>query len=159
VAQLTVSEAQIARTKLLEGYTAVCQCLPGDAATTFTWGFGQTGCVPGQFISEAEADALLRAELGAVTRDIYRNVRVPLDQNQLDGLADFVMNVGDAAFGESTLLKELNGGKYGGADSQFGRWIYANGKILAGLVTRRKEDAWLFAHTFRLLKRAIAAAA
>jgi len=42
------------------------------------------------------------------------------------------------------LLKLLNQGKYNDASLQFGRWVYANKKVLAGLQKRRAEEKALF---------------
>ncbi len=48
------------------------------------------------------------------------------------------------AFNSSTLLRLLNQGKYNDAANQFQRWVYANKKVLPGLVKRRAEEKELF---------------
>lgn len=60
------------------------------------------------------------------------------------GNCSFTFNVGTGAFRSSTLLKRLNAGDYQGAASEFGKWVKAGGKVLPGLVRRRKEEAALF---------------
>lgn len=73
-----------------------------------------------------------------------QRVTVCLSQNQLDSLASFVFNVGGRNFAQSTLLSRLNAGNYAGAGAQFGRWVYAGGRVLPGLVSRRAAEAALF---------------
>ena len=79
---------------------------------------------------------------------IKLNVKVQLTQNQFDALADFIYNLGEGAFKESTLLKLLNQNKYQEASEQFKRWNKAkvNGHLvaLAGLTRRRMADHLLF---------------
>jgi len=44
----------------------------------------------------------------------------------------------------STLMKMLNAADYEGASTQFKRWNKSKGKVLAGLVKRRKKETELF---------------
>lgn len=68
-----------------------------------------------------------------------------LNQNQFDALVSFIYNVGDGAFRSSTLLKKA---KIDVNDpeirNQFMRWNKAGGKTLAGLTSRRKQEAELY---------------
>ena len=45
---------------------------------------------------------------------------------------------------ESTMLRILNEGDYGGVPEQIKRWNKAGGEVLAGLVKRREAEANLF---------------
>ena len=138
-----VSEAQITRFKNREGYTAVCQRLRGDRPGVFTYGYGQTGCKPDAYISEPDADKLLREKVTTFEDGVRHLVLVDLTQDQFDALVDFSYNVGlgKAGFGGSTLLKKLNAGDYEGADEEFQKWVMADGRVLQGLVARRTEEA------------------
>ena len=71
-------------------------------------------------------------------------IQVPLNQNQFDALIDFTYNEGTKHLQTSTLLKLLNQKNYSGASNEFAKWIYANGEVDEGLVTRRAKEATLF---------------
>lgn len=71
-------------------------------------------------------------------------MQVYLTANQKAALIDFVYNLGAGAFGSSTLLKKLNAGDYKGAADEFPKWVYAGGRVLGGLVNRRKIERDLF---------------
>lgn len=117
-----------------------------DSAGVLTIGYGHTGpdVYEGQTITAAEAERLLRADMAWAAQAVEELVRVPLTAAQRDALTSFVFNVGRPAFAESTLLRKLNAGNYDAAASEFDRWIYAGGKPLAGLATRRASERALF---------------
>lgn len=71
-------------------------------------------------------------------------VKVPLTQNQYDALVSLVFNIGRGSFARSSLLKKLNAGDMTGAAQEFPRWVYAKGKKLPGLITRRNDEMELF---------------
>lgn len=74
-------------------------------------------------------------------------VKVRLTQSQFDALVSFVYNVGVEAFRTSTLLRKLNGADYVGAAAEFKRWKMGGGKVLPGLIRRRKREEELFLRT------------
>lgn len=98
----------------------------------------------GDVITQEQADSELEYDLGDAERIVTRNVRVPLTQHQFDALVSFAYNIGSANFIGSTLIRILNSGNYAFAAEQFGRWVYANGKKLNGLITRRARERDLF---------------
>ncbi|WP_057258479.1 MULTISPECIES: lysozyme [Ensifer] len=59
-------------------------------------------------ITEAEAEAILRADLAKFEERVSRLVKVPLTDNQHAVLVSFDFNIG--RLGKSTLLKKLNAG-------------------------------------------------
>lgn len=94
-------------------------------------------------ITQAEAEALLARDLVPV--EVYLSAVFPwLNQNQFDALASFCFNVGLGAFEKSTLFARLKARDIDGAAGQFGRWILGGGKILLGLVKRRRRELELF---------------
>ncbi|MFC4728813.1 lysozyme [Coralloluteibacterium thermophilus] len=95
-------------------------------------------------LTEAEGNLLLREDLTQAEWAVTDLVKVPLTQNQFDALVSFVFNVGRGNFQGSTLLRKLNAGDYAGAANEFGRWVYAGGKVLSGLVRRREDERRLF---------------
>lgn len=68
-------------------------------------------------------------------------VRVPYKSEwEQAALVDFTFNVGISKVESSTLVKLLNEGRHEEACAQLTRWVYANGKRLNGLVTRRNLE-------------------
>jgi lysozyme len=69
-------------------------------------------------------------------------VKKPLTQNQFNALVSFAYNVGTGAFSTSTLLKKVNANPNDlTIKNEFARWTRANGKIVNGLVNRRKKES------------------
>lgn len=97
-------------------------------------------------ITEAIAEDLLLEDIMQFELAVNRLVQVPLTQNQFDALVSFAFNLGAGALQKSTLLKKLNKGDYKGAAKEFKRWNKAGGRVINGLITRRKEEAEMFAN-------------
>lgn len=117
-----------------------------DVAGVLSIGYGHTGSdvQEGQVITQAQAEILLKADIASSVVVVNHMVQVPLNQNQFDALVDFVFNVGQGNFYNSTLLRKLNAGDYAGAAEQFSAWVYAGGEVQPGLVRRRDAEAGLF---------------
>tara|TARA_R110002073_G_scaffold77799_2_gene188155 strand:+ start:6654 stop:7184 length:531 start_codon:yes stop_codon:yes gene_type:complete len=98
----------------------------------------------GETMTKSTASNFLRKHTEIIEQDIKRLVSVPLTQGQGDALVSFIYNVGIGNFNSSTLLKKLNAQDYDGAASEFSKWKYAGGKVLNGLVIRRKREQQLF---------------
>ena len=115
------------------------------AAGVWTIGYGHTKDVQeGDVWSESHADHMLEVELEEFEGYINNNVTVALSQNQFDALVSWVYNLGPANLKASTMLKVLNSGDYEGVPAQIKRWNKAGGKVLEGLIRRRKAEALLF---------------
>jgi lysozyme len=69
-----------------------------------------------------EGEILLDRDLAPAEGALRKWVVVPLTQNQFDALVCFIYNVGVGAFRESTLLHQLNSGKYDEVPAQLRRW-------------------------------------
>ncbi|MEM9266897.1 MAG: lysozyme [Cyanobacteria bacterium P01_F01_bin.13] len=116
-----------------------------DAVGVWTIGYGTTrGVRPGQEISEAQAEALLKTDLNRFEQALNQAVRVPINDNQFAALVSFTYNVGSGAMRSSTLLKKLNRRDIYGAANEFPRWNRAGGRVLAGLTRRRNAERALF---------------
>lgn len=116
-----------------------------DSVGIPTIGYGHTHNVKmGDVITGEQADKYLREDLLVAELTINTNVKVKLTQNQFDALASFVFNLGSGNFVKSTLLKKLNAGDFAGAAGEFGKWVNAGGKKLAGLVKRRAAEREVF---------------
>jgi lysozyme len=137
------SDAGIALTKGIEGLRLTAY---RDCAGVLTIGYGHTGpdVVAGKAIDEAQAEALLQADVQVAVECVNRAVTAAITQNQFDALVDFCFNVGCGAFLNSTLLRKVNAADFAGAAAQFALWVHAGGEVVAGLVRRRKLEAEMF---------------
>ena len=135
-----------------EGFSGA---LYDDPAGHCTIGYGhlvhhgpRNGTEPAEFrrgITKQRALELLAIDGGKAAEAVSQSVGVPLAQHQLDALVSFVFNVGAGAFRESTLLRELNAGRYDAVPEQLKRWVKTDGRTLPGLVRRREAEGALFA--------------
>lgn len=117
-----------------------------DAAGVWTIGYGQTGqhIGPGLRITDHEAEQWLKNHVEGTAEDIRDLVKVKLTQSQFDALVSLVYNIGIGAFSTSTMLRLINNNQMREAAGQFERWVYAGGKELPGLVSRRAAEERLF---------------
>ena len=128
--------------KRFEGLRLEAYLCPADV---WTIGYGHTkGVNQGDKITQAGADAFLAQDVLWVAAAVDKKVKVELNTNQEAALYSFIYNVGAGAFGKSTLLRKLNESDYKGAANEFKRWNKGGGKVLNGLVRRRKAEADLF---------------
>jgi lysozyme len=131
-----------------EGFRSKPYLCPAGVPTI---GYGSTRYADGSYvslsdpdISESKADEILSTTLVEYENAVNRYVQVPLTQGQFDALVDFAYNAGTKNLLTSTLLKRLNTKDYAGACSEFSKWVYGGGKILGGLIRRRKGEQVLF---------------
>ena len=117
------------------------QCSAGK----WTIGYGHVnGVQEGDEISPAEAEQLLVEDLTAIADDLHRLVHGPVSESQNSALLTLAFNIGATALKKSTLLFHLNHKRYDEAAAEFGKWIYAGGKVSDGLKRRRKAERELF---------------
>lgn len=104
--------------------------------------YGHTGkdIVWGRYYSTSDCDALLKADLVKVSKQVDPLIKVPTTETQKAALYSFVYNVGVGNFRESTLLLKLNAGDYTAACGELQRWVYAGGKKWKGLISRREVE-------------------
>ena len=139
---MKTGDAGLALIKHFEGFRAKAYVCP---AGILTIGYGTTSCVRrGQIVSEAQAEALLRADVVKFEKTVKDLVRVALTHAQFDALVSFVYNVGPGNFRSSTLLKKINAGLLNEVPAQMMRWNRGGGRVLAGLTTRRNSEGQLF---------------
>lgn len=115
-------------------------------AGVLTIGYGHTGrdVKNGMEITQADAERILLSDLEKFCAAVERLVKVPLSDNQFAALVSLCFNIGEGAFGKSTLLKKLNAGDIIGAVQEFPKWNRGGGKVLPGLVRRREDEQRLF---------------
>ena len=142
---MKISAAGLQFIKNHEGLRLTAYPDPATGGKPWTIGVGRAhGVNPGDTCTEAEAMEWLREDCATAEQCIEDHVDVDLTQNQHDSLVSFIFNVGCGNFKASTMLRLMNSGQLDAAAQQFQRWAKANGKEMAGLVTRRRDEAILF---------------
>jgi lysozyme len=139
---MKTSDKGIDLIKKYEGFIPKAYMCP---AGKWTIGYGHTLNVKStDVISLDEAEYFLKKDVEFAENEVNRH-NLNINQNQFDALVSFVFNLGVGNFARSTLLKKI---KSNPNDStireEFERWVYGGGKVLKGLVRRRKEEADLY---------------
>ncbi len=92
----------------------------------------------------AEVDDILAKDLLTFERGILRLCPTNLTQSRFDALVSFAFNVGLGNLQRSTIRQKHNRGEFEGAAEAFMQWTKAGGKVLPGLVKRRKDESTLY---------------
>lgn len=92
--------------------------------------------------TELEAENALKEDLKTYEAIVNRNIKVAINENQYSALVSYVYNTG----GSSTLYRLINNKA---TDKEIKGWIenhyiMGGGKILKGLILRRKAEASLY---------------
>ena len=96
-------------------------------------------------ITEQRATELLSNSLQNLEQHVDSFCRDDINQNQFDALVSFAFNLGPYNLKSSTLLKKVNKNPNDpNIRDEFMRWTKAGGKVLKGLVERRKCEADLY---------------
>lgn len=148
-APATVDEAlelAAALCRRFEGLRLRPYLCPAGVATI---GYGATHYLDGRRVSlgdpaitPAQADRLLllalrRTYLPAVLRQCPR----VHDARRLAALVDWTFNLGEGNLRQSTLRRKVNAGQWAEVPAQLMRWTRGGGRVLPGLVARRKAEA------------------
>ncbi len=91
-------------------------------------------------LPKAQSEFALQLELYRIHKLLDATVKVSLNESQRAALSMFIYNVGDKAFKNSTLLKELNKGCYQCVPNELRKWINVRGKPNKGLKNRREKE-------------------
>ncbi|MDP3651117.1 MAG: lysozyme [Rhodoferax sp.] len=92
-------------------------------------------------ISEEEGVELLRLDAQIAEAAVVRLIRVPLTDGQFDALVSFTFNLGAGALQRSTLRKQINRCAHEEVPDELLKWVWAAGRRLPGLVSRRNAEA------------------
>jgi lysozyme len=118
-----------------------------DMAGLPTIGYGHRlvhpECYP-EGICETQADVILLWDVHEVEQAVFRLVKEPLTQGQFDALVDFAFNLGPGRLASSTLLVDLNAGRYDAAASELLRWDHSGEKEVVSLKARREAEFQLW---------------
>lgn len=139
--------ARLRRDGLVEAYPD-----PGTGGEPWTIGWGATGkglrqgerIGPDTVWTQKECDARLSSDLKIYAAEVASAIGdTPTTQSQFDAMVSFHYNTG--AIARATLTRKHNARDYEGAAAEFKRWNKAGGRVLKGLVNRRREEAALYA--------------
>ena len=118
---------------------------PGTGGDPWTIGWGTTGqgIGPGTAWTQAQCDARLERDLARFAAEVEAALGdAPTTQAQFDAMVSFHYNTG--AIRRATLTRRHIAGDFAGAAAEFGKWVHAGGRVLAGLVRRRAEEERLY---------------
>lgn len=120
-------------------------------ANVWTIGYGSTFFENGSKVQEGDkitldrADRLLFFVVQKFEAEVKKLVKSNINENQLGALTSFAFNAGTGNLVKSTLLKKVNENPNDATiRDEFMRWTKAGGKVMNGLVTRRKAEADLY---------------
>lgn len=109
VAPTTYSEEIVEYIKYKEGFHTQAYKNPGETNWTIGYGHCSADVYQGQTISQEEADRLLRAELSGISDYVLNYCEyLKLNQNELDALISFCMNLGNGNLQKLTKNKTRN---------------------------------------------------
>lgn len=98
----------------------------------------------GQTISAERSRTLLRQDVERFEKCVNAAITQPLTQNQFDACVALAFNIGESAFKNSSVARELNRGHFTLAANAFLKWNKAGGKVLNGLTRRREAERKMF---------------
>jgi lysozyme len=112
----------------------------------WTIGWGHTGpeVVEGLTCTEEEAERWFLTDTHWAVLGVIRSLDVAVLQNQFDALVSFTFNVGITGEAHSTLISHVNQYHWDAAADEFLKWDHQDGKVVEGLLNRRKAERTLF---------------
>lgn len=131
--------------KQFEGFRNKAYLCPSNV---WTIGYGNTFYLDGSMvkegdtITEKDAAILLEKTVSDFRLNVLKIVPATLPNKAIDALVSFAYNCGVTALKNSTLLKKIkeNPLNLKGIEKEFAKWNKGGGKVLQGLVRRRKLE-------------------
>ena len=142
-------ELAAALCKQFEGFRSKPYLCPANVATI---GYGSTYYADKRKVtledppmSQEEAHALLMIELEhTYLPGVLRNCPIlATDERKSNAIVDFAYNLGVGRVQTSTLKRKINAQDWEGAQEQLMLWTKGGGKVLPGLLKRRKAECLL----------------
>ena len=120
-------------------------------AKVWTIGWGntyypeKTPVKEGDVITQDQANLLFETVMNNFALGVKKCLTKEVNENQFSALVCFSYNVGIGNFQKSTLLKKININPNDETIAgEFAKWNKAGGKVLLGLVRRRKSESDLY---------------
>ena len=99
----------------------------------------------GDVITQQQANDMFTVIVETFSVSVSKMLNPVLNDNQFSALVSFAYNAGTGALSKSTLLKKvLKNSLDTSIRDEFMKWTKGGGKELAGLVSRRKDEANLY---------------
>ena len=121
------------------------------SAKVWTIGWGNTyyqdkkPVKQGDKVTQDQADELFEMIMNEFAIEVRNALTKEVNENQFSALVCFAYNVGIGNLKKSTLLRKVNVNPDDETiASEFAKWNKAGGKVLNGLVRRRKAEADLY---------------
>ena len=95
-------------------------------------------------LSMDEVNAILASDLQRFERGVLRYCPRGITQGRFDALVSFAFNVGLGTLQRSTLRQKHNRGDFDGAADEFLKYCLGGGKVLKGLLNRRKDERAMY---------------
>lgn len=111
----------------------------------WTIGYGHLCTKDHATIDELEAERYLGQDLEIARAGVLRYCpALALEASyRLAAIVSWTFNLGIGRLQTSTLRRRINERDWGACAYELRRWVYAGGRILAGLVARREDEARL----------------
>lgn len=140
---LGISQKGIDLIKEFEGFRSKAYRCP---AGVWTIAYGHTaGVKPGMTVTREQGEAMLRKDLKIYERHVADALGdTKTSQGQWDALVSFCYNAGPGNLRKSSMLRLHKQGKYQAAAQAFMAWTKGGGRVLPGLVRRRKAEKALY---------------
>ena len=148
---MEVPQAAIDLAKQFEGFHRVPKVDPGRAhpyicpAGFWTIGYGHLCDPTHPPITVDDAVVYLARDLQtALTATLrYCPVLASEADGRLAAIVDFTFNLGAGRLQTSTLRRRINQRDWSASGQELRRWVYGGGKVLPGLVVRRRAEMTL----------------
>jgi lysozyme len=121
------------------------------SAKVWTIGWGNTYYLDkrpvkqGDVVTQAQANELFEMVMNEFAIEVRKALTKEVNENQFSALVCFAYNVGIGNLKKSTLLRKANINPNDETIAlEFAKWNKAGGKVLNGLVRRRKAEADLY---------------
>ena len=118
---------------------------PGSGGAPWTIGWGATGkgIGPGTVWTKEQCDARLSSDVARHAEEVIAALDgAHVTQGQFDALVSFHFNTG--AIRRASLMRMHREGDFASASREFRRWKFAGGRVMRGLVRRRRAEARLY---------------
>lgn len=112
-----------------------------------TIGYGETrGVRIGDVWTQAKADSELEKRVAEFMEGLIKDCPqlATLSDNKMAACTSLAYNIGLRGFSTSTVKRKILAGDIQGAADAFLMWNRAGGKVVQGLVNRRKQERLLF---------------
>jgi len=138
-----VPKAAVDLAKRFEGFYSRPYICP---AGFWTIGYGHL-CKPDHPpITQAQAEDYLAMDMKTALVATLRlcPILAAEPERRLAAIVDFTFNLGAGRLQTSTLRRKINAREWDAVPGELVKWVYGGGKVLPGLVARRKAEIALF---------------